>query len=65
MSDRDDVYDTGKVKRISKRGSVLKARGGCYLTMMSLSRAEGYSAWIGLACDLFHFSSKAKIGQTI
>ena len=30
VSDRDDVYDTGKVKRVSKRGSVLKVRGGCY-----------------------------------
>ena len=27
------------------------------------ARAEGFSAWLGSACDLFSFGSKSKIGR--
>ena len=32
-----------------------------YVIMMSPSRAEGFSAWLGSARDLFHFSLELKI----
>ena len=34
-----------------------------YLVVMSPSRAEGFSARLDSARDLFHFSSEVKIGQ--